>query len=345
MNFEQQQMYREREELDASKRPERARKVIDFLEKIKAYDFFHELSTNEEKKGEISFEQFEAFLLRINGIAREIPINKRNFDGGNVEITGGLLNETILPPRQEDKEDILRYAFDAAEGLDNAENSYMLPAIINHLHMFGDANGRTARIIHLLLNSDGEPLSNELSKALSADGRFDSEDINPDYINFELEKRVLEDHNWYSDPDTGQITGHDQLKGGIASALYPNVDPHSAVGKNLEKLSKIAESDPYYILTAVIENLSSEKYESILLRDEAKPMISGKLISPENMMALEKGDWNKIFEGYYKLKKEHALRLVDIFKEPENYLNEKGESLKDVFINRIKEEYKKNNGI
>lgn len=347
MNYEEQQaniqIQKDKEEFDAAKRPERAEKVIDFLEKIGAYDFFHKLDSDEN---EVSFDNFKSFLIRLNGIAREIPIKQRKFDGQNVEITGGLLNETILPPRSEDKEDLLKLAFDSSRELSKEDSSYMLPAVINEVHMFVDGNGRTSRIIHLLLSDfDKDTFDTELQKALGSEGRFDCENINPRHIDFEIEKNVLARHDWYFDPETQKVLGHDKLKGGIASALYPNVDQKTPFGENLKKFKKIAESDLYYLLTAIVENLSEEKYEAILLRDESKPKIDGKLISPEHMKALSDNDWHDIFNGYFRLKKEHVETLIDIFKYPNSYMSNDNnqETLKDLFIRKIKEEYVENN--
>ena len=199
MNFEQKQLQKEKakeyEEFDASKRPERAENLIIFLGKINAFEFFQNLNEHKEK---IDFETFKSFLIRLNGIARDIPIKQRKFDGKNVEVSGGFLGETILPPREEDKEEILEFAFDSAKDLSREDDAYMIPAVVNALHMFNDGNGRTSRIIHLLLScKDKEEFNIKLAKALSADGRFDSPDINPGLIEDEIEKHILQrDYNW-----------------------------------------------------------------------------------------------------------------------------------------------------
>jgi len=222
----------------------------------------------------------------------------------------------------------------------------MLPAVINSLHMFNDGNGRTSRIIHLLLSSNNkESFDNELKKTLGVDGRYDTEDINPNHVNWEIEKCVLNKHGWYIDPETKKVWGHEKLKGGIASAYYPNIDDDSEFSKNINKFYKLAESDFYYLLTSTVEGLSDEKYDLILLKDETKPKIDGKLISPINMQKLEESDWKKIFDGFYNLQKEHIITLIDIFKNPNNYTNvyDDSENLRDMFIRKIKEEYKENN--
>ncbi len=338
MDFEQQQFCREKqkeyEKLDASKQPERAKKIIKFLDKINAFEFFKNLDNNKEK---IDFENFKSLLIRLNGIARGISIKAREFDGKNVELSG--LIETVLPPREEDKDEILKFALALSKDLDAKDNSYMLSAVINALHMFNDGNGRTSRIIYLLLNSkDKETFYSELERALGANGRFDSLDINPGLVNWEIEQEILNQHDWYFDPEKHNAIGHKKLKGRIVSTEYDQIDySKKSFGENIKKYQKIASSDTHYLLTATVESLSDEQYNSILLKD--------KFISPLKMEVLSEQDWGKIFSTYYKLKKEGVKTLVRIFTDPEEYRNpyDEKETLKDLFIRKIKEEYETNN--
>jgi hypothetical protein len=176
----QRQRTKEHEESEALKRPKRAEEVISFIDRAGVYDFFHNLSENKES---VTFEQFKSFLIRINGIARGISINERGFDGSTVGLSGGILGEIVLPPKNDDKEDLLKLAFESAKDLTPEDNSYMLPAIINELHLFSDGNGRTSRTLHLLMTSSNkEAFGAEIRKALSVDGRYDSFDINPGLI-------------------------------------------------------------------------------------------------------------------------------------------------------------------
>ncbi len=63
------------------------------------------------------------------------------------------------------------------------------------------------------------------------------------------------------------------------------------------------------------------------------------------MELLSEQDWEKIFNNYYQLKKEQAKMLVKIFTDPEKYRSpyDKKETLKNLFIRKIKEEYETNN--
>ena len=329
----QKQKTKEYEESEAQKRPERAERIIRFLDKTGAYEFFQNIG---EEKEAVSFEQFKSFLVRLNGIARETPVNQRGFDGDIVELTGGFLGETVLPPRQEDKEGLLRLAFDSAKTLSVEDNSYMLPAVLNELHLFSDANGRTSRTLHLLMTcKDKETFETELRKALSVDGRYDAPDINPGLIDHEIKQHLLiEKHGWSLGPH-GRLSQQVKLKGYIVQTEYGQIDKtNQDYVKHVEKFRKIASSDGEYILTAVVESLSQEKYDSILWND--------RLISPVKMATLTEQEWNGIFESYYGLKREQVESLISIFTHPETFLSpySEGETLKEMFIKAVKEENK-----
>ena len=70
-----------------------------------------------------------------------------------------------------------------------------------------------------------------------------------------------------------------------------------------------------------------------------------KMISPLKMESLTDREWNRIFNYYYEYKKRHAQNLVWVFEDPATYRNPENEeeTLKDLFIRKIQEEYKSNN--
>lgn len=337
MDYQEQQAQRQKtkeyEESEALKRPERADRIIRFLDKTGAYEFFQNIGNEKET---ITFDQFKSFLQRLNGIAREIPINQREFDGGKVELTGGFLGETVLPPRQEDKEGLLRLAFDSAKTLSVEDSSYMLPAVINELHMFKDANGRTSRTLHLLMTcKDKETFEAELRKALDVDGRYDSPDINPGLIDHEIKVHNLTERHGWGLGEQGRLAKHVKLKGFIVQTEYGQIDKtNQSYVESVEKFRKIASADPEYILTAVVESLSQDKYDSILWNN--------RLISPVKMATLSEQEWNGIFETYHGLKREQVESLVSVFTQPETFKNQYDheETLKAMFIRKIKEENK-----
>jgi hypothetical protein len=124
------------------------------------------------------------------------------------------------------------------------------------------------------------------------------------------------------------------LKGYIAQTEYHQTDKTDPVYvENIDKFKKRALADPEYILTAVVEALSQDKYDSILWDD--------RLISPIKMATLLEQDWNDIFEKYYELKREQVETLISVFTHPEGFKSpyDHEETLKDMFTREIREKY------
>ncbi len=327
----EKQRIAEHEAADALKRPERAERLIRFLDKTNAYETFHDLNSND-----IDFEKFESFLVRLNGITRGIPIKERQMDGFRSKLTGGLIGTTVLHPQQEDKKEILKLAFDSTKKIGQEDVSYMLPVVVNSLHIFRDANGRVSRTLHLLLDSPNkEAFYASLEKALGIDGRFDTPDINPDFMDYEILRKLLtEKHGWSID-DAGRFSKQEKLKGGVAMDEYSKIDKsNSTYVGHVQKFEEVAAANFYYIMTAVVDALPPERYDSLLLRD--------KWLSPIKMATLSEQEWTQIFDLYYQFKKEHAETFVYVFTNPKDYVNpwNDQETMKDMFIRRVGENFR-----
>ena len=112
---------------EADQRSEAAKKIIEFIDRSGAYDYFKKLlSSGSGDNKKPTFEEFEDFLIRLNGIAREIPIHERSFDGDGVMLQGWVEETTV--PKHSDKEGLLREAFDAASRLEKSDLKYLIPA-------------------------------------------------------------------------------------------------------------------------------------------------------------------------------------------------------------------------
>ena len=149
--------------LESESREDNSKKLVDFLRRIDAPAFFQNVLSGKEKIP--SFDELKDYLVRINGIARKIPVSARRADGENVQL-GGL--GTVNLPRSEDKGPLLKYAYDALPKINPNDAKYMLPAVVNAVHLFADGNGRTSRALHVLLRefpSEEDQLL-ELRKAL-----------------------------------------------------------------------------------------------------------------------------------------------------------------------------------
>lgn len=65
-----------------------AENLLEILDRSGAYELCQELLESESLINKMSFDDFEAALQRINGVARDIPIKERRFDGENVYLKG-----------------------------------------------------------------------------------------------------------------------------------------------------------------------------------------------------------------------------------------------------------------
>ena len=119
-------------------------------------------------------ESFGNILIQLNSAARELDKQKHTFDGEDV--VAGSVGGSV-PPDQEDKIiliDELIYATQQriSAGLKKGEDpqaivnelAVAIPTIVNKLHLFADGNGRTSRILRMLLR-DGDQITPEKVEA------------------------------------------------------------------------------------------------------------------------------------------------------------------------------------
>lgn len=315
-------------------RAQQAEKLVGFLDRIGAYKYVQKLKSNPELDDDLKFEEFRDFLLRINGILRDIPISERTADGETVFLEGF---DSALVPRQEDKEGLLEEAYKAIGKIDRSDEAYLLPAVVNAVHLFADGNGRTSRVLHTLLKSKSEEeFTDKLKLAISDSGRYDTADISPSLISTDIEKIVLMKH------------GIEFKNGGEYSPIFPEgfgrlfasiEEPNSPRAKKFMSLRKIDQS---YCFISAYEYLKGKD----LLSKVTRVIPSGLALSPLKMeKELTDGDWDEIMKGYYELKREHVKVLINIFIEPHSYKNLDGSmDLRDFFIKMIQERLEKNLG-
>lgn len=321
---------------ESEQRLERGGRIVNFLDKINAYDYINAIFDSEKEKP--SFDEFKNFLVRINGIAREIPIKKRSFDGKEMEISGFLGTDTLFP-KFEDKDDLLRYAYDSLIITNRDDLKYSLPAIINAIHYFEDGNGRTSRTMHQLLenHSTNQEMLDSLGKALGEEGRFETPDINPGLIITEIQKIIFSKHGLHVE-DNGEPNFRETFRR-VASVEFEKIEENH---KNIEYIKDFKSKlfvDGSYLKTVLCEVLGKDINEILTQKYGSND------ISPLKMAEiLSETQWQEIFEKYYGLKKEYVKILIDVFAKPENYKsNEDGNvSVKDLFIQKINSIFEKN---
>ncbi|MST04127.1 MAG: hypothetical protein EXS49_00980 [Candidatus Pacebacteria bacterium] len=244
--------------------------------------------------------------------------------------------EDVTVPKHEDKEGLLEYAYDAKNQISKDDIKYMLPAVINAVHLFADGNGRTSRITHLLLKeySSKEEFINEIKKAVGISGRLNSFNIDPGIIDFELERIVLEKHGWrFENDDPNGKLGI--IERGVATAEIERLDQGHQSYKKAKRLLSFCSDNATYVLTVIHILLGDEGIQNIM-----NEYNGNKRISPKKMLdILKPEDWENMLDNFYKLKKEQVEALVDIFIKPEEFIHkrETGETLKDFFERKIGE--------
>lgn len=317
-------------------RGEQAEKVIEFLSRSGIYEYVEKLTNKKELDNLPDFEIFKDFLIRLNGLIRDIPIAERDFDGETVHLSGAM--GYVLMPKHEDKKELLRHAFDSLQKVDQEDVAYLLPAVINALHLFNDGNGRTSRIFHLLLRKypDKETFLGEARNALGESGRYNSFDINPGLIDIDIESAVLKIHGWELKSDGKlDLSGHFMV-----AAVEDRFDEKHPFLDSAKQLLNIRRADSLYLREAIEEALG-ERVNKVITEYGKR-----KMISPYKMLGILSGeDWEKIFENYYQLKREHINTLVDIFVSPKHYrsIPEPSKTVKDYFVQKITDEHQKLN--
>ncbi len=313
-------------ELDEQQlRIQQVEKVVGFITRIGAYEYAQKILSGKEEKP--SFEEFRDFVVRINGIARDIPTSERKPDGDRVYLSGF---DEALVPRQEDKESILSDAYSVTGNTRSGDEAYLLPAVINAVHLFADGNGRTSRVFHALLTKfdSEEDFENSLRIAVGENGRFETEDLNPGILRTDIDKILLLRHGFKFENNTDW------------SPVFPEgfyrlfIATENVASKTAVKFMELRRIDQPYCFISAYEYLN----EKDILSDNVSQVGDGVALSPLKMEKnLTDSDWEAIMERYYLLKKEHVEILIDAFVKPETYSNLDGTmNLRDFFISEVK---------
>lgn len=104
----------------------------------------------------LDVEEFQAVLVRVNGILRDSPIAGRSIDGDTVavrESMGGVdMGASHIPPRDQDKPSLISEMLDRAQACSDLKDAALVVYYgLQCIHPFADGNGRTGRAFALLL--------------------------------------------------------------------------------------------------------------------------------------------------------------------------------------------------
>ncbi|HBR80609.1 TPA: hypothetical protein DEA21_03105, partial [Candidatus Uhrbacteria bacterium] len=148
-------------------RERRAEVLLRFLNTAKNIEPFHgekfeAIFSNEEHKRDfienLSVEEFSQLLNGLNGVLRDKKKENWKMDGETVALESMFMGTGYVPPRQEDKPDLLAEVLETAktmsqEGKNMEDIAMLVSSSLNAIHPYLDANGRTSRMIYLLLRS------------------------------------------------------------------------------------------------------------------------------------------------------------------------------------------------
>jgi hypothetical protein len=208
-----------------------------------ANDLVHEIGERPEQRlnwlMHQTGESFGEVLKQINSSARGLVAETHNFDGENVQ--AGTIGASV-PPDQDDKVVLLdeliqstqRHILQQRELNGDAQSTISelavaIPTVVNKLHLFKDGNGRTSRLLRMVLR-DGDQITEEkLNSVINKTSGFDKYDTSPaepietsitQYmreVNATGELSVVDD---VVEEDTLADEVHQDIR-----AKFPNIDP------------------------------------------------------------------------------------------------------------------------
>lgn len=333
-------------------REQRAEVLLRFLntaENIEPFrgEKFEAIFSDEEHKRDfienLSTAEFSQLLNGLNGVLRDKKKEDWKMDGETVALESMFMGTGYVPPRQEDKPDLLAEVLETAktmsqEGKNMDDIALLVSSSLNAIHPYLDANGRTSRMIYLLLTKNlDEEGKKDLRAVLSENGR-DKVNIDPGLIQEKITDLVKKDLGINSNeivPET--VVGLWRENRG------EELEFGSDVEENQKKLfSELLKKDDEYFFFAVKQYLDNSPENKYIRKF---PRFSRILI--ENLAKdLDSEGVNEILVNYRNLKKEYVEKLIGCIADPNNeeyQIEIDGQKipLKTYFENRIEAEREK----
>ncbi len=268
-----------------------------FFKKIDKENIIEDMGKKQEFIKNLSFDEFNILLLRINGLLQDTPIPERAFNAGENPLgIVRLINqdkETIYnPPLNADKMPLLQEAFEAFQRLESQNKiedaAFMLGATINAIHPFKDGNGRTSRFVYTMVSS--------------SKGNFNAADCNPESIQPFIESYIS--RNIY----------------GLSTLEVPYIEETRILfPATMSDMSRLEFNDACkHDLDGIIE--ACRVYSKKNGEDFDKHFIvpNERILMKEFLFKNQK-NISSIFDTYRKLKREYVEVLIDIFENADKY--------------------------
>lgn len=286
-----------------------------------------------------SFSDFEDHLVRINGLVRQVRIKDRRIDGERVSIQNQFDDVSYLPPEASDKRELLEKTFEQAKKLPEKDAGLLLYYSVQAIHPFVDGNGRTGRLLYLLLErgSAKQAVSKqELEDFLMHDGEsgpgresFAERVMSPERVYPVIEQLLASDVLGREVTDKFRRT-YSALQGGTIEALT-NQRLSADTKERLERQMSEGGGGTYAFRNIVLlryiqdkglyEKYATEEIEKKLLRFDGQRILED--VSEEEakeIMALD-----------VALKRQFVEKLIDVIANAQKYQMSRGGALKDRF--------------
>ena len=339
---------RNEESVEREKRSEvllrflRSAENIEPLHGRKMEDIF---SSEEEKHAFLENMQeteFAELLDGVNGILRGKKKDEWGMDGETVALEGVMVGVGYVPPRQEDKPELLAKVLASAkemsrDGKSLKDIALLVSSSLNAIHPYLDANGRTSRLIYTLLTKDfNDETKAELHESLGRYGR-DKLDIDPGLVQFEINELIEKEVGVKDDKiNADKITNLFGRKRDLQFGEGISEEDQKLFGELLDK-------DGRYLFLSVFQYLQQQgDKEKYLRKFPERSAVPIELLSKN----LTQEGLSQILQTYKELKKTYVETLIDSIAHPENEkykIEHEGQkiSLKDYFELRMKEKTEK----
>lgn len=312
------------EKIDLQKtRETQAETMVRFLGRVKDIDILKDrtleqvLETEATKRDfieHLSDQDFMELLNGINGLIRGKEKDDWKMDGQGV-VLDSLMAGNHIPPRYEDKEQLLKDTFREARAMAGESRTLediatLLSASINEVHPYLDANGRTSRFVYTLLTKDYKGVEPELKNVLGERGR-DYIDISPSWLNKYIENVVASELGIDDkDKNPKSIIGwHYQIRP-LSEVKFKEV----VSDKEKDDFLALLHDDymgAFFALFEYAHNLPElEKYVKSYPN---RNVIMADWLIPD----LSPSDIGQITQKYWAMKKRYTEILIDLVAHPE----------------------------
>ncbi len=285
----------------------------------------------------LSFQDFEDHLVRINGLVRQVRIKDRRVDGESVSIQTQFDDVSYIPPQASDKRGLLEKSFEQAKTLPEKDAGLLLYFALQAIHPFVDGNGRTGRLLYLLLEKGSAKQAvgkDELENFLIHDGdsgpgreSFTQKVRSPEQVYSEVEKLLASDVLGPEITDKFKRVFSGLQSGTIES--FTNKKLSEETKTTLTRLMSEGGGGNFAFRNIVLLKYLKDNglFEADTIEDESRQLL--RFDGNKILENLSEEEANEIMAMHANLKKQFVEKLIDIISDAQKYQMSSGGSLKD----------------